>query len=85
MTTYNGHALDAWLTANPSRAKGFHNKLGVTEVALGRYRRGLRFPVGVIEKIYAETGGAVDANCFFHKIVQALKNGTKNGTRKRAA
>ncbi len=58
--------LKEYLAKNAIKQKDFAKKIGVTDVAVTNYCLQNRVPKpSVMAKIYAATGGLVDANSFF--------------------
>lgn len=59
--------LDAWITSTNTPDNEFARRIGVSRVTLFRLKTGRRLPDrSVMEKINAETGGAVTPNDFFN-------------------
>lgn len=58
--------LKAWLKANPQKAKGFRDRIGVSKQALNRYVHHERVPDDeVMPKIARQTAYEVTANDFY--------------------
>lgn len=65
--------LDAWLKLTKTPDNEFAGRLGVSRVTLFRFKTGRRVPDRLMmEKINAETVGAVEPNDFFNIVEQPV-------------
>jgi transcriptional regulator with XRE-family HTH domain len=61
--------LDDWLTSTKTPDNEFATRIGVSRVTLYRFKSGKRVPDrALMEKINAETNGAVEPNDFFNIV-----------------
>jgi hypothetical protein len=69
--------LDDWLKKNPDKAKGFHERIGVTTMSLWRYLNRRHKPRDdVMGMIVRATAGAVTANDFYNIAQRDAREGS---------